>query len=332
MTFRPKALFLLNTDAFHTIYDGVYAELSHLTDVYAPPQTASAVRENPAVLHDAEVIFSGWGCPTFDQTLLDHAPNLKAVFYGAGSIKNVVTPEFWERGIVITSAAAANAVPVAEYTLGQILLCLKGVWFYARHVREARALRQDVHFPGGYGSTVGLISMGLIGRRVLELLKPFDLKVLAYDPFLTSVEAAELGVELCALDDIFRRSHVVSLHTPWLPETEGMITGEHFRLMLPNSAFINTARGAVVREAEMIQVLHERPDITAVLDVTYPEPPDTNSPLYTLPNVLLTPHIAGALGAECGRMGELVRDDLRRYLNGETLHHQVRPEQAAIMA
>lgn len=332
MTFRPKALFVLNSDAFNTIYDGVYAELTQLADVYAPPQTAKSIGENPAILNDAEVIFSGWGCPTFDQSLLDHAPNLKAVFYGAGSIKNVVTPQFWERGILITSAAAANAVPVAEYTLAQILLCLKGVWFYARAMRDIVTRPQRVDFPGGYGSTVGLVSLGLIGRRVLELLKPFDLKVLAYDPYLPTTDAEKLGIALCSLDDIFRRSHVVSLHTPWLPETEGMITGDHFRLMPSNSAFINTARGAVVREAEMIQVLQERPDITAVLDVTYPEPPAETSPLYTLPNVLLTPHIAGAVGAECGRMGELVRDDLRRYLAGEAPRHQVHPEQAAIMA
>lgn len=116
MTIQPKALFVLNADAYQRIYEIVYPEIARLVDVYAPPQTARSVQENPDRLHDAEMIFSGWGSPTFDQRLLDHAPNLKIIFYGAGSIKNVVTPTFWGRGIPITSAAAANAVPVAEYT------------------------------------------------------------------------------------------------------------------------------------------------------------------------------------------------------------------------
>jgi phosphoglycerate dehydrogenase-like enzyme len=141
-----------------------------------------------------------------------------------------------------------------------------------------------------------------------------------------------LGVKLTSLDDLFRLAQVVSLHTPWLPETEGLITGRHFRLMPPHSAFINTARGAVVREAEMIEVLRERPDITAVLDVTHPEPPQAESPLYTLPNVLLTPHIAGAMGGECRRLGESVLGELRRYLEGKPLVHQVRREQIALLA
>lgn len=314
------------------MYEGVYAEIAALVNLYAPLQTARSVQENPAVLHDAEIIISGWGCPTFDQKLLDHAPNLKIIFYGAGSIKHIVTAEFWERGIGITSAAALNAVPVAEYTLAQILLCLKGVWPLAGSTRAAKTFTRQFDFPGGYESTVGLISLGLIGRRVRELLKPFDLNVLAYDPFVTQSQADELGVTLCALDDIFRFAHVVSLHTPWLPETEGMITGDHFRLMQPNSAFINTARGAVVREAEMIQALQERPDITAILDVTYPEPPAPESLLYRLPNVVLTPHIAGAMGGERRRMGKAVLEDLKRYLAGQPLEYQIRQEQAALMA
>jgi phosphoglycerate dehydrogenase-like enzyme len=332
MTTRPKALFLLNTDAFHSIYGAAYADIAQLVDVYAEPQTAESAAANPDILREAEVIFSGWGCPTFDQTLLDHAPKLKVVFYGAGTIKQFVTPAFWERGIVITSAAAANAIPVAEYTLGHILLSLKGVWFYARAARESRTLTQRNGFPGGYGSTVGIISLGLIGRRVCELLKPFDLHVIAYDPYMSAAGANELGVEMCSLDELFRRADVVSLHTPWLPETEGLITGDHLRTMRPNSTFINTARGAVVRETEMITALAERQDITAILDVTYPEPPDAESPLFTLPNVMLTPHIAGALGAERGRLGALVLAELRRYLNGETLTHQVRREQVERMA
>ena len=133
--------------------------------------------------------------------------------------------------------------------------------------------------PGGYGSTVGIISLGMIGRMVVERLRSFDLQVLAYDPFVTEEQGAALGVTMCSLDDLFRTSDVVSLHTPWLPETVGMVTGAHLASMKKGATFINTARGAIVREPEMINVLQQRADLYAILDVTYPEPPVPGSPL-----------------------------------------------------
>jgi phosphoglycerate dehydrogenase-like enzyme len=332
MSTPPKALFVLNTDAFTHVYASVYPEIAQLVNLIAPPQTAQSIAAQPELLHDAEIIFSGWGSPPLNADLLTHAPNLKIVFHGAGSIKHLVSPAFWQRGIIITSAAAANALPVAEFTLAQILLCLKNVWQSAHAVRAAKSFTRDIAIYGAYGSSVGLISLGLIARRVIELLKPFDLTVLAYDPYVSAAQAAELNVKLVSLDEIFQQSQVVSLHTPWLPQTVGLITGAHLRQMPPNSAFINTARGAVVREAEMLDVLTERPDITAVLDVTYPEPPPPDSPLYTLPNVLLTPHIAGALGNERRRLGEAVLEELKRYLAGMPQLYPVTREQSELMA
>jgi phosphoglycerate dehydrogenase-like enzyme len=154
--------------------------------------------------------------------------------------------------------------------------------------------------------------------------------VLAYTS--SEEKASRLGAEKCSLEAIFNRSDVVSLHTPWLKETEGMITGEHLALMKPNATFINTARGAVVREQEMIEVLQQRPDLFAILDVTYPEPPKPGSPLYTLPNVILTPHIAGSLDNECQRMGRYMVDELERYLAGEPLQWAISREKAATLA
>jgi phosphoglycerate dehydrogenase-like enzyme len=144
-----------------------------------------------------------------------------------------------------------------------------------------------------YGSTVGLVSLGMVGRLVRERLRPFDLRVVACDPYVTSEEAHVLGVDLIPLEDLFASSEVVSLHAPWLPETEGMIQGSHLASMKRNATLINTSRGAVVREAEMVEILEARPDLWAVLDVTHPEPREPGSRLYDLPNVVLTPHIAG---------------------------------------
>ena len=172
----------------------------------------------------------------------------------------------------------------------------------------------------------------MIGRLVRERLRPFDLKVLAYDPFIKPEDAAALGVTLVPLDVLFRKCDVVSLHTPWLKETEGLITGALLASMKPGATFINTARGAVVREAEMVEVLQQRPDLSAVLDVTDPEPPVANSPLYTLPNVLLTPHIAGSMARECRRMGRYMVEELDRFLTGRPLAWKIDKTKAALLA
>ena len=328
-----KGLYILGTEAFNLIYGPAERDdISELVDIYAPAQTRESIAQEPALLAPAEVIFSGWGAPRMDAAFLAAAPNLRAVFYGAGSIKQVVTDAFWERDIRITGAYAANAVPVAEYTLSQIFFCLKHGWQFALAIKRDRAYPRRWPVPGAYGSTVGLIALGMVGRLVRERLRPFDLRVIAYDPFVTGEVAATLDVELCSLDEIFRRADVVSLHAPWLKQTEGMITGAHFAAMRPGATFINTARGAIVREHEMIDVLRGRPDLLAVLDVTYPEPPEPGSLLYTLPNVILTPHIAGARNDECRRMGHLMVEELRRYLAGEPMRWSISREQAALLA
>jgi len=327
-----KGIFILNLDVFERIYPPfVRRRIEQHVEWVAPPHSAEMVMQNPAVLHAVEVIFSGWGCITFTPEVLQAAPKLRAVFYGAGSIRGIVTPEFWQRGILITSAYKANAVAVAEFTLGEILLSLKRFWQHAANFKQNRAYER-LPVPGAYRTTVGLVSLGAVGGRVADLLRNFDLQVIAYDPFVSPQRAAELSVELCSLEEVFRRAEVVSLHTPWIPETEGMIRGEHFAAMKPGATFINTARGAVIRENEMIAILQQRPDLFALLDVTHPEPPLPDSPLYTLPNVILTPHIAGVMDAECGRMGAFMAEELEHFIRGEPLQAGITQEQAKILA
>lgn len=328
-----RGLFVLGTAAFELIYGPEELhDIDSMLDICALPNTADAVANKPEMLEDINVIVSGWGGPRIDRAFLDAAPRLKMVFYGAGSIKGIVTDEFWERNVRITSAYAANAEPVAEYALSQILFCLKHGWKYALTIREQGAFPEQTPVPGAYGSTVGIVSLGMIGRRVRELLQSFDLNVVAYDPFVAENEAAALGVELCSLEDVFARADVVSLHTPWLKETEGLISAAHFSSMKPGASFINTARGAIVRQDEMVGVLEQRPDLWAVLDVTYPEPPEPGSRLYSLPNVVLTPHIAGSMNGECRRMGRYMVDELRRYIAGEPLLWEITREKAGRMA
>jgi phosphoglycerate dehydrogenase-like enzyme len=328
-----NGLIVLDHPAFDRIYGSEHKiRIARRVNLLAEPMSKEEVLKRPDLLAQVDVIFSGWGAPLMDEAFMKMAPNLKAVFYGAGTIRHFTTDAFWDRKVAITSAYAMNAVPVAEYTLAAVLLSLKNFWKHAHAAKQNGAYAERVPCAGAYGSKVGLISLGMIGRLVRERLRPFDLDVLAYDPFVTPEQATVLGVEMVSLEDIFKRCDVVSLHTPWLKETEGMIRGAHFEMMKPNSTFLNTARGAVVNEPEMISVLQKRPDLVAWLDVTYPEPPVQDSPLWTLPNVVLTPHIAGSQNAECQRMGRLMIDEFDRWSRGEGLKWGISREKAALLA
>lgn len=330
----PKGIFILSDHAFELIYgQKLYAEIANRVELVAEIQTKESIRANLGLLAEVEVIFSGWGAPVMDEEFLAAAPKLRAVFYGAGSIKAMTPDAFWARGITVTSAYAMNAVPVSEFTLASILLSLKRYWFHALETkRQAGFQRSEIKPAGAYGSKIGLISYGMIARLVRERLKPFDLEVLVYDPFLKPSQAAEANVKLVSLEKIFSECDVVSLHTPWLKETENMIRAEHFDKMKPGATFINTARGAIVNEAGLIEVFTRRTDLTALLDVTWPEPPVKGSPLYTLPNIVLTPHIAGSQEHECRRMGQLMIDEYDLWSKGEIMKWAISKEKAAILA
>ena len=331
----PKGIFILSPHAFELIYgEKLHAEIASRVELVAGLQTKESIAENPGLLADVDVIFSGWGAPVMGEAFLAAAPKLRAVFYGAGSIKAMTPDAFWARNITVTSAYAMNAVPVSEFTLASILLSLKRYWFHALETKRHGAYQKEpgIKPAGAYGSKVGLISYGMIARLVRERLKPFDLEVLVYDPFLKPAQAAEANVKLVSLEKIFAECDVVSLHTPWLKETENMIRAEHFDKMKPGATFINTARGAIVNEGGLIEVFTRRTDLTALLYVTWPEPPVKGSPLYSLPNVVLTPHIAGSQENECRRRGQLMIDEYDLWSKGEVMKWAISKEKAAILA
>ncbi|MFN8492282.1 MAG: hydroxyacid dehydrogenase [Caldilineaceae bacterium] len=320
-----KAIYLLPEQNFSLIYGPAeQRDITARVELVAPRQDAQSIWQQP-VFTEVEAIFSGWGMVKMDAAFFERFPNLKVLFYGAGAVDRFITEEVWSRGVQISNANVANGTSVAEYTVAQILLCLKQVWPVALRIKQERRYAKLAHeqVTGAYGSTVGIISLGAIGRMVAERLRIAKVNIIAYDPYMSNEQAQAFGVELTTLDDLFRRADVITCHTPWLPETEGMLHGELFRLMKPNAAFINTARGAIVNEADLCAVLRERPDLFAILDVTWPEPPAPDSPLFTLPNLILTPHIAGSMGHECWRMGRMMVEELDRWLAGEPLRYRV---------
>jgi len=328
--------FILGASAFADIYGEENLQaIAPAGRVLGPPLTVAELHSNPPTwLKEIEVLFTGWDAPRLDAALLERMPRLRAVFYGAGSIRPIASDALWERKIIVASAATLNAQPVVEFTLGAILLSFKRAWHHSRMVRDGRGYEplRPLPVPTGWGATIGLVSLGLIGRRVAEQLRTYDVRVLAHDPLLTPAQAVELGVEAVSLREIFERSDIISLHTPLLPETAGFIDASLLACLRPGATLINTARGGLMREVDLIAMLQSRPDVQAILDVTDPEPPLHDSPLYDLPNVFLTPHIAGSTGVECRRMGRAMVEEFHRYARGESLRYTVTREQLARMA
>lgn len=331
---KIKGLYLLNEEAYDLIYGpSQRAAIQKYVDIYAPLQTEESTAENPAILNDADVLFTGWGTPTLNAEILQSVPKLKVVFHGAGSVKNLVSDALYQRGILVTSASAANAIPVAEFTLSQILFCLKLGWHFAAEIKEKKEWpdpewRNKVF--GAYKSTVGIISLGMISRKVIELLQPIDVNILAYSGYLEKEEAEKMGVHVCSLEHVFKKSDVVSIHSPG--SKDSLITGELISMMKPYASIINTARGNVIKENELIEVLRQRKDIFAVLDVTNPEPPIPRSEIFDLPNIITFPHISGSMGAECQRMAGYMLEELRRYLNNEPLKWLMNKEMVKYLA
>jgi len=331
---KPTAIYLGEPGRLEQVYGDTDRALleSHLVFV-APPQTPASLPELGPALREIEVIVTTWGMPSLDLAFLRLLPRLKIVFYAAGSVRGFVTEASWKSGIRVVSASSANAIPAAEFSFAQIILCLKQAWPLAGWVRRERTFTRNFRqVPGTYGSTVGLLALGRIGRLVAGRLRTLDVKVIAYDPLADPIMARALGVRLCGLEEVFATANVVSCHLPLLPETHRFIRGTYFRAMRPGATFLNTARGGVVAEDELIAVLRERPDLTAVLDVTENEPPAADSPLYDLPNVVLTPHIAGCIGAECRRLGAAIAADVVHYVRGEPIANEVTQALAGTLA
>jgi phosphoglycerate dehydrogenase-like enzyme len=266
-------------------------------------------------ISDVDVLLTGWFSPAVDATVLARMPRLRLIAHAGGSVKGHVLPECWKRGITVTTAAEANALPVAEYTLGLILLAGKAT-IAASHLYTQRQTKIDreLEFPdtGNYERAIGIIGASTIGRLVLERLRPFDFDVTVYDPTISDAEALRLGARRVSLDELMSCSDIVSLHAPALPETFNMIGPAQLAAMKDGSTLINTARGELVDHNALIGEL-ESGRLNAFLDVTSPEPLPAGHPLYTLPNVLLTPHIAGSMGTELHRLAAYAIDEIERY-------------------
>ncbi|MGC4945651.1 hydroxyacid dehydrogenase [Streptomyces sp. DT224] len=301
------------------------ARMEALSEVAPVVLTDFDGAEARRVLGDLDVLITGWEAPVIDEAVLDRAPRLRAVLHAAGTVKHHVRPVCWERGLAVTTAADANGLPVAEFTLAWILLAGKGVMaLKERYARERTAIPLHLDHPdiGNAGRHVGIIGASRIGRRVIELLRPHDVLISVHDPFLDSAEAATLGVRRLPLDELLDQCSVVSVHAPVTDRTRGMLDRRRLGLLRDGTTLINTARGALIDQRALTEELVSG-RLDAVLDVTDPEvlPPD--SPLYELPNVVLTPHLSGSSGNELTRLGRSAVDELERLVHGRPFRSPV---------
>ncbi|MFF0268334.1 hydroxyacid dehydrogenase [Kribbella sp. NPDC004536] len=290
-----------------------------------PVGPGTSFLSDPAVrsaLPDVDVLLTGWGCPRIGPEVLDEAPKLRAILHAAGSVKAIVDPAAFDRGIQVSSAATANAQPVAEFTVAAIVMAGKRAFRLAAQYRLERRKADPHGMPGNYGATVGLLGASRIAKLVAERLRTFDLDVLISDPYLTAAEAAALGAELVDNDTLFRRSDILSVHAPLLPETVGLVDARLLGLLKDGASLINTARGKIIDSDALLRECTSG-RIDAVLDVTDPEPLPPDSPLLDLPNVFVTPHVAGAVGNEIARLGELAVSELERLTAGQPLEHAI---------
>ncbi len=328
MVRKMKAAFFNNNvdwaGAGH-IVDKVYAKdrqerIAELTDLHPEMITAENFESQLDRIRDIDVIFSTWGMVPLTAAQLEQLPHLRAVFYAAGATQHFREP-FIARGITVCSAASANAIPVAEFALAQVLLAGAGYFRNSRECVDARHTEVGNSFRGhgNYGGRVSLLGNGAISTRLQELLAHHKLEVI--------VVPSRKESRTIALEEAFETSFAVVNLFPDRDDNAGIFSAALFRSMMNSAVFINVGRGRQVNEPDLIQVLKERSDLTALLDVQWPEPPVDGSELYTLPNIRLSAHIAGSKEAELTRMADYMIEDFQRLEKGEPLVCEVQPGQ-----
>jgi phosphoglycerate dehydrogenase-like enzyme len=328
---KPRIAVLLNRGSEHRVMCAdTWARLRKGFEVVSEiPEkwTPEAARK---ILEGADGVITGWGSPSLTEELLEVAPKLKILAHSAGSVKPVVSEAIWKKKIIVTSAASCLAYPVAEMALGCLIFGLRGILRAAAATRKEGGWRNDHPDTNSiYRHTVGVVGAGFVGRLLLGHLQRFEANVLLHDPFISEADARKLGARKASLEEIAKSADAVTLHAPDIDATAGMISASFIDALRPGCVFVNTARGRLVDEAALIARL-QKGDLYAFLDVTHPEPPAADNPLRQMPNVVLTPHIAGA--GQYLRNGFQAVSELERVFSGKKPEYGVTEAMLAKMA
>jgi len=269
-------------------------------------------------IRNSELIITAWGAPKIDDEMIRLCPNLRGIIHAGGAIKGLLCDEFIKRDLFISSANGALADGVAESTVAMAIAACKGMFSLPNDIRSGLWDENRSNIKDFYDIKVGIVSVGDIGRRVIKLLKSYEVDILAYDPFVSAEEITRLGAKKCEFEYLLAESDVISIHTPDIPATDNMFNRGNLHLIKDGAVIINTARPNVIDDDAFIEELTKN-RFTAVLDVTKNAPSDKEHPYRTLPNVILFPHIAGAVSNGCRRMGKFAVEEAGRLYRGEAL-------------
>jgi len=333
---KPRIAFLMPEARRGQVFTPAALDrLRSLGEVVAPEGDSRDVGARlPDVLPGADACLTGWGTPRLAPELLAKADRLRIIAHSAGSIKSIIPVEAFDRGIVVCHAADVIAEAVSECTLTLMLTGLRQFHLMDQAMKAGRPWAEAGRVHRGRqlaGKTVGLVGCGYVARRVVGLLKPFGVRVLVYDPYLSAERAAELGVIPTSLDAVFAESDVVSNHAPTTPETRHLIGARQLALLREGAVFVNTARAWPVDQEALLRELRTG-RFWAALDVFEPEPLPEDSEFLKLDNVFLTPHQAGHTVETNHKQGMAMVEELERFFAGEPLRYQVAREAYGIMA
>lgn len=328
-----KIAFLMDQENVDSLFETSHWErLNRLGEVVTVTEPGMLTAERSAALiKDAEIAVTSWGCPPLNESILEQAPGLRLIMHAAGTVKRIVTPEVISRGIQVASANTALGRRVAETTLGLTIVSLKNIWQLARDTREGEWGRNRHRVKELYDVTVGVIGAGKSGRHYMELLRNFRVRLLVCDPGLSEEQVRSMGAVKTDLEQLMRESDVVSVHAPAIPATDKMINAAVLKVMKDDAILINTARGSLIDEEALIAELSSG-RLWACLDVTNPEPPAPDHPFRTLPNVTLIPHIAGVVTNGLKSLGEYTVCELEAFSEGRQLDGIVQVTQLEMLA
>jgi D-3-phosphoglycerate dehydrogenase len=261
------------------------------------------------------------GLDTIDRAALEAADRLRIIArYGVG-VDRVDLEAAREKGIVVTNTPGANSTSVAELAIGLMLSLARMIPLANQETRAGKPPRiQGVSLEG---KVVGLLGLGAIGKRVARRLQGFDCTVLAYDPAVDAATAQEVGAVLCSQEEVVAKSDFLSLHVPILPETRGMVNASFLARMKDGAFLINTARGELIDEVALFEALKRGHLKGAALDAFAQEPPSEDNPLFSLPQVIATPHMGAHTDGATNAMGWGALRDCLAVLRGEDPIHRV---------
>ena len=282
------------------------------------------------VIKYADVAVTSWGTPKLTAEILDCAPNLKLILHAAGSVKPFITDEIYARGIRVISSARILSCGVSETALGFTLSAAKN--FYELNAMTHSGAWDIPRVTEMFDITIGIIGFGFAGRHYAELLRNFEVDVIASDPGVSAEEMAKVGATKVEMAEVFAKSDILSIHAPELPSTYHIVNEESIATMKDGAILINTARGSLVDEKALANALLNGKLKYACIDVTDPEPPAVDNPLRKLSNCILTPHIAGQANNGLRRIGLNCYRQMLRFVDGEPMDGEVTKEMLATIA